>query len=70
MAKKIHFGNERKARSFAAETGGRFYENKGNKEKPFTVSLPQGRQPIYNEGSDFGSDLNGNGTHWHTAEDL
>lgn len=73
MAKNnVHFGNESKARDFADQTGGRFNENKGNTEKPYTVSFSKEQSRSgYNEGGhDFDSDLNGNGTNWHTPEDL
>ncbi|MGV6946975.1 hypothetical protein [Sphingobacterium kyonggiense] len=70
MAKnKVHFGNEAKARDFAEKQGGRFNENKGNTEKPFTVSF-HNNDNNQEHGYDFDSDLNGNGTHWHTSEDL
>lgn len=72
MAKhKVHFGRESKARDFANETGGKFSENKGNTEKPYTVSFT--REQTLNRGEineDFGGDINSNGTSWHTSEDL
>jgi len=70
MAKKVHFGNEQKARSFSAETGGKLNINKGNNEKPFTVSFSSDKNSSRCEGSVFDSGLNGGGTHWHTSEDL
>ena len=70
MAKstRIHFGNESKARDFAKCEGGQFHENKGNAEKPFTVSFSKESRDQRNE--NFNSDINGNGTNWHTSEDL
>lgn len=71
MAKnKVHFGNENKARSFAEERGGTFHQNHGNTEKPYTVSFPKDQVTNTERAYDFDSDINGNGTHWHTAEDL
>lgn len=69
MAKsnRVHFGNESKARDFAKCQGGTFNENKGNTEKPFTVSFPKSNNQ---RNEDFDSDINGNGTNWHTSEDL
>ncbi|MGJ1516491.1 hypothetical protein ACR79N_15990 [Sphingobacterium siyangense] len=69
MAKsnRVHFGNESKARDFARCEGGKFHENKGNTEKPFTVSF---QKESNQRNEDFGSDINGNGTDWHTSEDL
>lgn len=72
MAKhKIHFGNENKARSFSQESGGKLSKNKGNSEKPYTVSFTKEQMENRGRGnSDFNNDINGNGTHWHTSEDL
>lgn len=79
---KIHFGNKGKAQRFADKTGGKLSENKGNSEKPYTVSFTKdqmnnfkktNRYAFYGRdqrNEDFDSDINGNGTHWHTAEDL
>ena len=36
---KIHFGNKVKAQDFASKSGGKLSENKGNSDKPFTVSF-------------------------------
>lgn len=67
--RRIHFGNENKAKDFARETNGNFNENKGNTEKPFTVSFDKGSS-YHEDAHDFDSDINGNGTNWHTSEDL
>lgn len=73
---KVHFGNENKARDFANERGGKLSENKGNTEKPYTVSFTKEQMDGYTPGDhsqrneNFGSDINGKGTNWHTSEDL
>lgn len=79
---KIHFGNKGKAQRFADKTGGKLSQNKGNTDKPFTVSFSKeqmdarkkaNRYAFYGPGQrndDFNSDINGNGTNWHTSEDL
>ena len=69
--KRAHFGSEEKARSFSREVNGDFNQNKGNSDKPYTVSFNMGvGVGVRDEGSDFDSDLNGSGTCWHTSEDL
>ena len=68
--RKIHFGNKQKAESFCNEVQGNFHENKGNTEKPYTVSFKKtGRARL--ENNPYHGSMNGEMDDYAwTADDL
>ncbi len=78
---KKYFKSERKANNFANNVKGEVTPNCGRDQSSYRVRFEtwgQSQNPRhwnaddnFNEGeSDFDSDLNENGTNWHTADDL
>jgi hypothetical protein len=70
------FSSEKSANSFAKVVGGKVTEQKTGPSKSVhhvhykSDGQYKGNKQDVELGSDFDSDLNGNGTRWHTAEDL
>lgn len=75
MKETKRFTSEKSATSFASKVNGKVADLRENpvRKSNFKVSYEKGTIPKSNydeKGYDFDSDLNMNGTNWHTAEDL
>lgn len=70
------FTSEKNAKQFASNVGGTLKDLRGHSERKsdFKVEYVRDSKRSFNyngyDPSDFDSDINGNGTHWHTADDL
>ena len=66
------FTSEKSAQGFAKRVGGDFSDLRGHHERKsdFKVTYTKGTTSNSDRETDFDSDLNMNGTRWHTAEDL
>jgi hypothetical protein len=76
---KKYFKSESKANNFAKHVKGEVTPNCGRDQSSYRVRFDtwgQSQNPRHwntnfdEGGSNFDSDLNGNGTNWHTADDL
>ncbi len=68
------FMSERNAKDFASKVNGTFQDLRHHVERKsdFKVTYEKKSNSDHydNRGWDFDSELNGNGTYWHTADDL
>lgn len=75
MKTSKRFTSEKNANGFAKKVGGVVSDlrNNENRKSDFKVTYEKGKSnPTYigEDESDFDSDINMNGMHWHTSEDL
>lgn len=68
------FSSELSANNFSEKVDGVVLDLRGNASRASdfkVVYTPKKKSRGYNEGSyEFQSELNSNGTHWHTSDDL
>ena len=68
----VRFSSEKNANDFASKVGGEVKDlrNNSHAKSKFKVDYIAKQNKHSNYAHDFDSDININGMHWHTSEDL